>query len=239
MNYIFSGGVYMSKKSDKRQKYEKNDEPHKNDKKNNLKYLIITVVFLSGISVFLMASNQGKILLSSVFDKKETTRDAAIPVNAQTEAPVILQSEKPLAAQPEKTTTVKKEDALPDKPAPTLPPKAETIQLPFSKLTKQAQFFSYKSKNNVSIRYFGLLDEKGSPHLAFDACDVCYGAKKGYMQQGDRAVCKNCGNAYPIQAIGTQNVQGGCWPSYLPIKIEGQQINIAINDLEKKEYMFN
>ena len=41
-----------------------------------------------------------------------------------------------------------------------------------------------------------------------------------------------------INSLGTENTRGGCWPSYLPMKIEGDDVVIQISDLEVKSWMF-
>ena len=39
-------------------------------------------------------------------------------------------------------------------------------------------------------------------------------------------VCNNCGNHYPISGLGTQNLRGGCWPSYLESSNDGEYLVI-------------
>jgi len=53
-------------------------------------------------------------------------------------------------------------------------------------------------------------DKFGTVHVAFDACDVCYEAKKGYKQNGDVMLCLNCGKTFSITSIGIDNTVGGC-----------------------------
>ena len=79
-------------------------------------------------------------------------------------------------------------------------------------------------------------DEK--VRIAFDACDVCFAEKKGYRQNGDVMVCNNCGKQFHIDGIGTENVQGGCWPSYLPMTSTDGDVRIKISDVVSKKYMF-
>ena len=81
-------------------------------------------------------------------------------------------------------------------------------------------------------------DKFGTVHVAFDACDVCYEAKKGYKQNGDVMQCLNCGKTFSITSIGIDNTVGGCWPSYLPMKIENDTVIIKISYLKAKSYMF-
>jgi uncharacterized membrane protein len=111
------------------------------------------------------------------------------------------------------------------------------VSIPLSEIGSNAKFYSYGS-NGVEIRYFAVKGPDGNAHVAFVACDVCYDAKKGYRQNGDVMQCINCGNEYPIKSLGTENTAGGCWPSYLPIKIDGDDVIINISDLDDKRWMF-
>jgi len=111
------------------------------------------------------------------------------------------------------------------------------ISIPLAGLSTTAKFYAYDA-SGVTIRYFTAKDAKGSVHVAFDACDVCYAAKKGYKQVGDVMQCLNCGRQFAISSIGTENTQGGCWPSYLPMTVNGSAITIKIADLIDKLYMF-
>ena len=111
------------------------------------------------------------------------------------------------------------------------------VRIPISDISTTAKLYSYDS-NGVSVRYFAVKDKQGNVHVAFDACDVCYEAKKGYKQNGDVMQCLNCGKTFSITSIGTENTAGGCWPSFLPMNIDGNDVVIKIADLELKSYMF-
>ncbi len=111
------------------------------------------------------------------------------------------------------------------------------VRIPISDISTTAKFYSYES-SGISVRYFAVKDIQGTVHVAFDACDVCYEAKKGYKQDGDVMQCLNCGKTFSITSIGTENTAGGCWPSYLPMNIDGNDVVIKIADLEAKSYMF-
>ncbi|VVB62325.1 Uncharacterised protein [uncultured archaeon] len=111
------------------------------------------------------------------------------------------------------------------------------VRIPISSISTTAKFYSYDS-NGVTIRYFAVKDKQGNVHVAFDACDVCYEAKKGYKQDGDVMQCLNCGKTFSITSIGAENTAGGCWPSYLAMNIDGSDVVIQIADLEAKSYMF-
>jgi len=111
------------------------------------------------------------------------------------------------------------------------------IRIPLSGIDTTATFYSYDS-SGVTVRYFTVKDAQGTVHVAFDACDVCYEAKKGYKQVGTEMQCLNCGKQFAITSIGTENTAGGCWPSYLTMKLEGNNVVIQKADLEAKTFMF-
>ena len=120
----------------------------------------------------------------------------------------------------------------------SLPQQNETeIKIQESDISSTARFYSFDS-SGVDIRYFSVKDAQGNVHVAMDACDVCYAAKKGYKQNGEVMQCINCGKTFAITSIGTENTAGGCWPSYLPMIIQENNIVIKITDLESKKYMF-
>lgn len=111
------------------------------------------------------------------------------------------------------------------------------VSIPLPEISSDAKFYSYDA-NGVEIRYFAVIGSDGDVHVAFDACDVCYNAKKGYTQVDDVMHCINCGREFSINSIGTDNTAGGCWPSYLPMNIEEDNVLIDISDIEAKRYMF-
>jgi len=110
----------------------------------------------------------------------------------------------------------------------------ELVKIPIEGITKKASFYEYEG-----IKYFAV-KSGDSVKIALDACDVCHNSKKGYRQEGGDMICNNCGNHYPISGLGTKNLRGGgCWPGYLPSKVEGDYLVIKKSDLEKNRYMFN
>jgi len=111
------------------------------------------------------------------------------------------------------------------------------VWVPLSGITDEADFFEYDS-DGVGIRFFAVKGSDREVRIALDACDVCFNAKKGYTQAGDDMQCINCGNRYSIDGLGTENIGGGCWPSYLPIEVNGDYVYIKISDLENKRDMF-
>jgi len=112
------------------------------------------------------------------------------------------------------------------------------IKIPLSEISEKAKWYEYES-DGVAIRFFAVKANDESIKTGFDACDVCYRTKKGYRQEGNYMVCNNCGNRYPIIGLGTENKNpGGCWPGYLPSKIDGQNLVIKKSDIEKGRWRF-
>jgi uncharacterized membrane protein len=90
-------------------------------------------------------------------------------------------------------------------------------------------------EGNFSIRYFILESSDSVIRAAFDACDVCWPAGKGYYQEGDHMVCRNCGRKFA--SVLVNEVKGGCNPAPLNRIVENGQVIIQVKDiLEGKQY---
>jgi hypothetical protein len=113
----------------------------------------------------------------------------------------------------------------------------DSIVIPLSTVSTTATFHAYEAIN-ATVAFFAVLGGDAAPHVAFDACDVCYGAKLGYSQDGTEMVCNNCGNRFAIDGIGTSNQGGGCWPGYLPIAVDATDIIIEPEMLEAGSWYF-
>jgi uncharacterized membrane protein len=94
----------------------------------------------------------------------------------------------------------------------------------------KAHYFSYRS-GDAYVNFFVLKSHDGVLRAAFDACDVCYHAKKGYRQEGDSMVCNNCGMKFRSDMIN--EVQGGCNPAPIQRSVADGKIVIAAADLEQ------
>jgi len=99
-----------------------------------------------------------------------------------------------------------------------------------------ARHYEYKGPG-VTIKYFILKSSDGVIRAAFDACDVCWRAGKGYYQVGDNMVCRNCGQKFA--SIKVNEVKGGCNPSPLTRSIQGDNVVIRINDILEGNQYFN
>jgi len=98
-----------------------------------------------------------------------------------------------------------------------------------------ARFYSYPAGNGVTIKYFILKSSDGVIRAAFDACDVCFQAGRGYEQKGDFMVCKNCGRRFASVRINV--VEGGCNPAPLVREVRGDKLIIQVKDiLEGKQF---
>jgi uncharacterized membrane protein len=112
----------------------------------------------------------------------------------------------------------------------------DSIKIPTNTITDQMQKFTHDA-NGVQVTYFAVRGTNGKIRTAFDACDVC-GGHKGYTQMGTDVKCNNCGRVFKIDDLGTKNVGGGCWPSFLEYEEIGDSIYIKTSDLDKGSSRF-
>lgn len=107
-----------------------------------------------------------------------------------------------------------------------------TVSIPIAKVSDgKARFFKFVD-GSKEINFFVVKAADGSFRTAFDACDACYREKKGYEQQGDKMVCKNCNMRFATNRIGPHAV-GGCNPSYLPSQTGKDSIIFKADDLKQ------
>jgi hypothetical protein len=92
----------------------------------------------------------------------------------------------------------------------------------------QAHHYTYMHEGRP-IEFFVLKSKDGVVRAAFNACDVCFNAKKGYTQDGDDMICNNCGRRFPADQINV--VHGGCNPSPLTRTVEGDTLVIQADDI--------
>ena len=97
----------------------------------------------------------------------------------------------------------------------------------------KARHFDFQD-GNKNIRYFVI---KSSDGVVRAACDVCWPAGKGYYQEGDAMVCRNCGRKFASNLVN--EVQGGCNPAPLKRKVENGMLVIHPNDIRNGAGYFN
>lgn len=101
----------------------------------------------------------------------------------------------------------------------------------------RARHFEYKTGDGVIVRYFIVKDSGDRIRAAFDACESCWRAGLGYVQQGGVMVCRNCGLRFPLEKVGA--VRGGCNPHPLKFEVKGDQILVRAGDLAKDASYFD
>ncbi len=87
------------------------------------------------------------------------------------------------------------------------------------------------------IKYFVLKSSDGIIRAAFDACDVCWPAGKGYYQEGDYMVCRNCGRKFA--SVLVNEVKGGCNPAPLNRSVKNGKVIIEAKDILEGRQYFN
>ena len=100
----------------------------------------------------------------------------------------------------------------------------------------KARHFEHVS-GNFTVKYFILKSTDGIIRAAFDACDVCWPAGKGYYQEGDYMVCRNCGRRFASARVN--EVKGGCNPAPLNRKVENGKVVIEVKDILDGAQYFN
>ena len=99
-----------------------------------------------------------------------------------------------------------------------------------------ARHYEYRD-GDFTIKYFILKSSDGIIRAAFDACDVCWRAGKGYVQSGDVMICRNCGRRFA--SVLVNEVKGGCNPAPLKRIIENGKLIIKVTDILEGKQFFN
>ena len=93
----------------------------------------------------------------------------------------------------------------------------------------KAHHFQVKADDGTMVTFFVLKSADGVIRAAIDACDVCYRSGLGYYQEGDKMVCKNCGQEFASNKINV--IKGGCNPAPLSRAVVGDKLVINMNDV--------
>jgi uncharacterized membrane protein len=121
------------------------------------------------------------------------------------------------------------------KPAPPTAAAQEVTHLAALFDDGKARHFEFRATEGITVRYFVLKSADGVIRAAFDACDVCWPAGKGYVQDGDFMVCHNCGQRFASNKVN--EVKGGCNPAPLAREVKNGQLVLRVRDiLEGKGY---
>ncbi len=115
-------------------------------------------------------------------------------------------------------------------PAQPVQPQNGVFTFPVSAFQDgKARHFEFKTPDGQRIRFFIVKSKDGVLRSALDACEVCFRAKKGYLQQGNDMVCVNCGMKFKTEKVG--QVKGGCNPSPLRLTVKGDTAVVSQQDL--------
>lgn len=107
---------------------------------------------------------------------------------------------------------------------------AATLSYPLAAFEDgKARHYQYKTPGGQTIRYFLIKSSDGVVRAAFDACDVCWPSNKGYVQEGQYMICRNCGRKFPTSQINV--VTGGCNPAALPRQLTKTHIILRVQDI--------
>lgn len=99
----------------------------------------------------------------------------------------------------------------------------------------KARYYSFEAPGGITVRFFVVKSTDGVIRAAFDACDVCWRAGKGYAQEGDVMVCRNCGRKFATDKVN--EIKGGCNPAPLNRSMENGKVVITQADIaEGKRY---
>jgi len=142
---------------------------------------------------------------------------SAVPVALASDTPADEPANAPVAAQREERGAV-------------VTPQDGLVRIAASDLADGRAHFYTLQGAQMAIPFFLLKSSDGVIRAAFNACDVCFSAKKGYHQEGDEMVCNNCGSRFPSNQINV--VRGGCNPSPLAREVQGDTVIISVTDVE-------
>jgi len=98
----------------------------------------------------------------------------------------------------------------------------------------KAHHFQVKADDGTMVTFFVLKSADGVLRAAIDACDVCYRSGLGYYKEGDKMVCKNCGQKFASNKINV--IKGGCNPAPLNRTVVGDKLVIQMRDVNMNSW---
>ena len=123
-------------------------------------------------------------------------------------------------------------DGKPQARTPSIQPQVSATEVSFpvqAFADGQAKYFQYPAANGITIRFFILKSSDGVIRAAYDACDVCWREGKGYYQDGDFMVCRNCGQRFA--SVKVNEIKGGCNPAPLDRTLVGDKVILKVADI--------
>ncbi len=131
-------------------------------------------------------------------------------------------------------------DSKPQARTPSVQPEVTATEVSFplqAFADGNAQYFQYPVGNGIIVRFFILRSSDGIVRAAYDACDVCWREGKGYYQDGDFMVCRNCGQRFA--SVKVNEIKGGCNPAPLNRTVVGDKLVIKIADIIQGSQYFD
>ncbi|HYL98871.1 MAG TPA: Fe-S-containing protein [Blastocatellia bacterium] len=124
-------------------------------------------------------------------------------------------------------------NSSPSQPIEATFEKGQNVSIPLSKVDDGKLHLFVYNAGSVPVRFLLMKISANKMGIALDACQIC--GDKGYYQDGQQIICKNCSAAINPVSIGQG---GGCNPIELTSKIEGQNVIIAASDLDENARFF-
>jgi uncharacterized membrane protein len=103
------------------------------------------------------------------------------------------------------------------------------VSIPVDEVGDDSAHFYEFDANGRNVRFFVLKSSDGVIRAAFDACDVCFESRKGYVQNGDFMICQNCGQKFHSARIN--EVRGGCNPAPLDRTYDSGSVKFNVADI--------
>lgn len=103
------------------------------------------------------------------------------------------------------------------------------VKIPLTALDSGKALFLVSELDGRQFHYFAVRSSDEVYRAAFDACDVCFRANRGYRQEGDVMVCNQCGQTFPSMKVN--EIKGGCNPAPLTRQVLGQYLVIQKADI--------
>lgn len=107
------------------------------------------------------------------------------------------------------------------------------LRIPTAPLSDHKLHHYVVTTGGVDVRLIVIVDSSDTVHAAFDACEIC--GAKGYYQDGNQVICRNCGAAINVPTIG---IAGGCNPIHVDFVVEGGALVLSAQALEAGERVF-
>jgi len=123
----------------------------------------------------------------------------------------------------------------PGKSGGLITPTNGKLEIPVADINDgKAHHFQVKSDDGTMVTFFVLKSADGEIRAAIDACDVCYRSGLGYYQEGNKMVCKNCGQKFASNKINV--IKGGCNPAPLNRTVSGDKLVIQMKDINMNSW---